>query len=69
MHIAKAAYLLFMLSLTAFAQSGVDACHVYVVDIAKSKKAFENFRSTGNEDQGSCQKLIVSLGSDADHEG
>jgi hypothetical protein len=48
MNIAKAACLLFMLSLTGFAQSGMDACHVYVIDIAKSKQAFENFQTTGN---------------------
>jgi hypothetical protein len=46
--IVHAACLLFALSLTAFAQSGKDRCHVYVIDLAKSKQAFEKFRGTGN---------------------
>jgi len=39
---------LFALSLTAFAQPGKDRCHVYVIDLVKSKQAVEKFRSTGN---------------------
>ncbi|MCA1566207.1 MAG: hypothetical protein LC803_11330 [Acidobacteria bacterium] len=37
-----------LLSNVAVAQSQSDACHVYVVDVAKARKAFENFRETGN---------------------
>jgi hypothetical protein len=29
-------------------QSRSDACHVYVVDVAKAKKTMENFRESGN---------------------
>jgi len=31
-------------------QQGRDACHVYIVDVAKSKRAFETVRRTGNEE-------------------
>ena len=35
----------------AFAQQqGNDSCHVYVVDVAKSKHAFETVERTNNED-------------------
>ncbi len=50
MQIIRAVSLLFMFSLTAFAQSRADTCHVYVVDIAKSKQAIENLGTTGNEE-------------------
>jgi hypothetical protein len=36
------------LSNAAVAQSS-DQCHVYVVDVAVARKAFENFRPTGDE--------------------
>jgi hypothetical protein len=48
MYITRATCLLFVLSCTAFAQSRSDACQVYVIDLAKSKQAFENFRPTGD---------------------
>lgn len=35
-------------SSVAFAQSNDDVCHVYVVDVAVSSKALDNFRETGN---------------------
>jgi len=34
----------------ASAQTRSDACHVYVVDVALGKKAFEEFRETGNSE-------------------
>lgn len=34
---------------TAGAQTRSDVCHVYVVDVAKARKAAESFRETGNE--------------------
>lgn len=34
----------------ASAQTQRDACHVYVVDVALGKKAFEGFRKTGNSE-------------------
>ena len=40
--------ILAVLSSVALAQSKSDACHVYVVDVEKTKKAFENFHDTGN---------------------
>ena len=33
---------------TASAQSQSDACHVYVLDVAKARRAAENFNETGN---------------------
>ena len=36
------------LSSIVVAQTRSDACHVYVVDVAKGRKAFEDFRETGN---------------------
>jgi hypothetical protein len=34
----------------AYAQTGNDACHVYLVDVAKAKRALESYRQTGNEE-------------------
>lgn len=48
MKVIVATCLLFFLSAGIAAQTGNDACHVYVVDIAKSKQTLENFRETGN---------------------
>jgi hypothetical protein len=50
MRIVLATTLLLLFPATLAAQTGNDACHVYVVDVAKSQKAFENFRETGNEE-------------------
>lgn len=33
------------------AQSNKDVCHVYIVDVAAAKKAFENFKETGDEEK------------------
>ena len=42
-------HLLILLMLgTASAQSQSDVCHVYVVDVAKARKAVETFTETGN---------------------
>lgn len=38
---ALAVTLLLILSATAFAQSGSDACHVYLLDVKKAQQAFE----------------------------
>jgi hypothetical protein len=35
---------------TAEAQTRSDVCHVYVVDVAKARKAAESFRETGNRE-------------------
>jgi len=40
--------ILVVLSSVALAQSKSDACHVYVVEVEKAKKAFENSHDTGN---------------------
>ena len=40
------------------AQTRRDACHVYVVDVAMGKKAFEGFRETGNS-QADAKALAV----------
>ncbi|MBA2734070.1 MAG: hypothetical protein H0U54_14475 [Acidobacteria bacterium] len=45
--IALVSFLLIVLSVTAIAQTGKDACHVYVVDAAKARQAFEG---TGSEE-------------------
>lgn len=50
MRIILATAILLFLSAGVAAQTGNDACHVYVVDVAKSRKALENFRETGNEE-------------------
>ena len=50
MRIVLATTLLLLLSADLVAQTGNDACHVYVVDVAKSQKAFESFRETGNDE-------------------
>jgi hypothetical protein len=50
MRVILAISILFLLSTNIAAQTGNDACHVYVVDIAKSQKALKNFRETGNEE-------------------
>ena len=42
--------ILFLFSSGVAAQTGPDACHVYVVDVARSEKILENFRETGNEE-------------------
>jgi hypothetical protein len=42
----------------ASAQTRRDACHVYVVDIALGRKAFEKFRETGNS-QADAKALAV----------
>ncbi len=39
-----------LLSSVAEAQARSDRCHVYVVDVAKARKASESFRDTGNAD-------------------
>jgi hypothetical protein len=39
--------LLLLLSSPAFAQTQGDVCHVYVLDVEKAKKAFEEYRDTG----------------------
>ena len=49
MRVAYAALIMFLLLASANAQTGSDACHVYIVDIAKSQRAFERLRQTGNE--------------------
>ena len=37
-----------LIALVTVAQTRRDACHVYIVDLAKGKKALENFHQTGN---------------------
>lgn len=45
------ANLLVLLALgTAGAQTRSDVCHVYVLDVAKTRKVAESFRETGNEE-------------------
>lgn len=39
---------LLLLSSVVLAQNRGDACHVYVLDVAKGRKAFEEYRDTGN---------------------
>ena len=48
MKAAYAALILFLFLAGANAQTGSDACHVYILDIAKSQRAFERFHQTGN---------------------
>jgi hypothetical protein len=50
MRMVLAIILLLLLAADLAAQTGSDACHVYVVDVAKSQKAFESFRETGDEE-------------------
>jgi hypothetical protein len=46
------ASLIMLLALSgAAAQNRSDACHVYVVDVVKARKAFEDFHETGNKEQ------------------
>jgi len=40
--------LILLMSGTASAQSQSDACHAYVLDVAKARRAAENFTETGN---------------------
>lgn len=40
--------IILLLSATALAQTGKTACHVYVVDVLKERKAVESFRETGD---------------------
>ena len=40
--------LILLMSATTGAQSQADVCHVYVVDVARAKKAAESFTETGN---------------------
>jgi hypothetical protein len=40
--------LILSLSSIAVAQNQGDRCHVYVVDVEKARKAFDNFRETGD---------------------
>jgi hypothetical protein len=40
---------IFLSLCTAGAQTRNDVCHVYVVDVAKARKAAESFQETGNE--------------------
>jgi hypothetical protein len=42
--------MLLLLPAGAAAQTAGDACHVYVVDVAKARRALENFRETGNRE-------------------
>ncbi len=44
-----AACVILSLSAGMVAQTGRDACHVYVVDVARAKRAFDKFRETGDE--------------------
>jgi hypothetical protein len=50
MKLILATCILSLLSVGVVAQTGNDACHVYVVDVAKSRRAFERFRETGDEE-------------------
>ena len=50
MRIVKATLTLLLLSAGMSAQTGNDACHVYLVDAVKSQQAFENFRETGDKE-------------------
>jgi hypothetical protein len=50
MRIIMAALTVLLLSAGAYAQTGGDACHVYVVDAARARRALENFRETGDEE-------------------
>jgi hypothetical protein len=45
-----AAFMLASLATASAAQSTEDACHVYVVDVVKARRAFENFKETGNKE-------------------
>jgi hypothetical protein len=40
--------LILLLTSIAVAQNQGDRCHVYVVDVEKARKAFDNFRETGD---------------------
>jgi len=53
------AQLLILLAVNISAQTGKDACHVYVIDVAKSKRAFETVQRTENED---ADEKSVSVG-------
>lgn len=46
--IILAKLILLMLSSMTVAQNQADACHVYVLDVLKARKAFDEFRETGN---------------------
>jgi hypothetical protein len=48
MKIILAIITLLVASSVTFAQSNEDVCHVYLVDVAVSSKALDNFRETGN---------------------
>src|SRR4051812_29497369 len=50
MRVVLAACVMLSLSNGVVAQTGRDACHVYVVDVAGARRAFDNFRETGNEE-------------------
>jgi hypothetical protein len=50
MRVVLAACVMLSLSNGVVAQTGRDACQVYVVDVARSRRAFDNFRETGNEE-------------------
>lgn len=52
MRIICASSILFLLAAGASAQTGSDACHVYVVDVARARQALENFRATGDKEAG-----------------
>jgi len=47
MKVVSATFILFLLAAGVHAQQVSDACHVYVVDVAKAKRAFERDGRTG----------------------
>lgn len=49
-NILVVSFLLLLLSAGARAQTAKDVCHVYLVDIAKSNRAFETVPRTGDEE-------------------
>src|SRR6266576_3405128 len=48
MRILATALVILMILTVATAQTRVDRCHVFVVDVKKSGKAINSFRETGN---------------------
>jgi hypothetical protein len=57
--IAWATFLMLVLSSVAIAQTEGDACHVYVLDVAKARKAFEEYRDTG-EPKSDAKALLAA---------